>query len=128
MNPAAAGTVYPAVRFTLEPERVEAFRTLFGQTDGVPPTFLTAAESVVFPQVLGDPALDLDFSRVVHGGQEYEYRRPLVEGDGLSVRAWIESIRSRGDTGFLIVAMEMTDDDGAVVATSRSTLIERGTG
>ena len=74
---------------------------------------------------IGDPALALDFARVIHGGQEYEYLRPLVEGETLSVRARIESIRVRGGSGFLTVAMDLVGADGRIAARARSTLIER---
>ena len=69
MNPAAEGTVYPDVPFAVDPVRVAAFREVFGVSDGVPPTFVTAAEFTVLPQVIGDPALGLDFTRVLHGSQ-----------------------------------------------------------
>ena len=91
MNPAAEGTVYPDVAFTVDPARVAAFREVFGQTEGVPPTFVTAAEFTVFPQVMGDPNLGLDFTRVVHGSQEYVYERPLREGETLAIRARIDA-------------------------------------
>ena len=126
MDPAAEGTVYPPVTFVVEPERVAAFRAVFGQTEGVPPTFLTAAEFAAFPPILGDPRLELDFSRVLHGSQEYEYVRPLREGEAITVNARIEAIRVKGGNGFMTVVMEMTDADGAPVAVARSTLIERG--
>ena len=126
MDPAAEGTVYPPVTFVVEPERVAAFRAVFGQTEGVPPTFLTAAEFLAFPPILGDPRLDLDFSRVLHGSQEYEYVRPLREGEAITVNARIETIRVKGGNGFMTVVMEMADADGAPVAVARSTLIERG--
>lgn len=125
VNPEAEGTTYPAVEFVVEPERVAAFRDVFGQGEGVPPTFLTAAEFAVFPQVLGDPALDLDFARVLHGGQSYELERPLREGETLSVHASIESVRVRGGTGFLVIAMRLDDATGAPVARTRSTMIEQ---
>src|SRR5439155_964889 len=54
MNPAAEGTTYPAVPFTVEPSRVAAFRALFGISEGVPPTFVTAAEFAAFPHAGGD--------------------------------------------------------------------------
>ena len=38
MNPDAEGTVYPAVEFVVDPERVSAFRDLFRIDHGVPPT------------------------------------------------------------------------------------------
>ncbi len=126
MNPAAQGTVFPDVSFVVDPERVAAFRAVFGQTRGVPPTFVTAAEFTVFPHVIGDPALELDFTRVVHGTQEYLYERPLREGETVAIRAEIESIRIKGGTGFMTVVMRLFDDEGALVCTARSQMIERG--
>ena len=126
MNPEAEGTVYPARSFTVEPERVAAFRGVFGHDRGVPPTFMTAVEFVVFPQVLGDPTLALDFGRVLHGSQEYAYERPFVEGETLTAQARIESVRVRGGTGFLTFVTEVRDPGGALVATARSSMIERG--
>ncbi|MDP9331664.1 MAG: MaoC family dehydratase N-terminal domain-containing protein [Actinomycetota bacterium] len=125
MNQAAEGTRYPDVRFQVDPAQVAAFRNVFGISSGIPVTFLTLAEFAVFPEVIGDPNLALDFSRVVHGGQEYEYRRPLVEGETLIVRTHIESIREKGGTGFLTLATELVDVDGHIAATARSTMIER---
>jgi hypothetical protein len=126
VNPAAEGTVYPPVTFVVDPQRVRAFRAVFGLDEGVPPTFLTAAEFTVFPPILGDPRLDLDFSRVLHSSQEYEYVRPLHEGETITVHARIEAIRVKGSNGFMTVLMEMVDPDGAPIASARSTLIERG--
>jgi acyl dehydratase len=126
MNPAAEGTVFPEVAFVVDPARVAAFRAVFGQAGGVPPTFVTAAEFTVFPDVIGDPGLELDFTRVVHGTQEYAYERPLREGETLVIRAEIESIRIKGGTGFMTVAMRLFDNEGALVCTARSQMIERG--
>jgi hypothetical protein len=127
VNPEAEGTTYPPVEFVIEPERVAAFRDVFGQSSGVPPTFLAAPEFAVFPRVLHDPALGLDFARVLHGGQSYELERPLREGETLTVRASIESVRVRGGTGFLVIGMRFVDEAGAPVARTRTTMIEQAT-
>ena len=128
MNPAAEGTTYDPVSFEITEERVRAFRDLFGGPPGVPPTILTTAEFSVFPQIIGDPDLAVDFRRVVHGSQVYEYRRPLQVGETLTVEARIASIRQKGDNGFLTVEMTMKGADGAVAAIARSTMIERTSG
>ena len=117
--------MYPDVAFTVDPGRVAAFRRVFGVEEGVPPTFVTAAEFTVFPHVIGDPRLGLDFSRVVHGSQEYVYERPLLEGETLAVRARIGSVRVKGATGLLTVVMELRDADGELVCTATSQMIER---
>jgi hypothetical protein len=128
MNPAAAGKRYPDVRFRVDADRIDAFRSLFeGPASGVPATLATAAEFSVFPSIVADPELGLDLARVVHASQEYEYTRPLVEGESLTVRTRIASVRSKGDTGFLSIVTELVDAAGDVAATSTSTMVERGT-
>jgi acyl dehydratase len=124
MNPAAEGTVYPDVTFFVDPVRVAAFRDVFGLRTGVPPTFVTAAEFSVLPDVLADPNLGVDFTRVVHGSQEYAFERPLREGETLTVRTRIASIRQKGGTGFLTIETELRDGDD-VVCVARSQMVER---
>jgi acyl dehydratase len=125
MDPSAEGTVYPAVRFVVDAPRVAAFRAVFGLETGVPPTFVTAAEFAVFPLVLGDPRLGVDFARVVHGSQEYVFERPLREGETLTVRARVASIRQKGATGFLTIETELFDQDDRLVCRARSQMVER---
>jgi acyl dehydratase len=128
MNPAAEGLTFPEVTFEAAQEGVAAFRAVFGQEQGVPPTFLTAAEFSVLPTVVNDPRLDLDFSRVLHGSQEYEYERPVREGERLTIRARIASIRQRAGSGFVTIVMDVSDEAGKPVAVCRSTMIERAPG
>jgi hypothetical protein len=125
MNAAVAGKVYPDAPFTVEPGRVAAFRAVFDQPSGVPPTFVTAAEFTVIPDIVADPELGLDFSRVLHGSQEYEFERPLEEGETLAIRTRIESIREMGGNGFLVLVTSLVEPGGDIVCTARSTLIER---
>ena len=126
VNPEAEGTVCPEVDVVVEPALVwKRSGRSSARPTGCPPTFLTAAEFCVFPRIIGDPALDLDFARVLHGGQEYELARPLREGETLTVRPRIESIRVQAGTGFLVIAMDLFDAVGELVARTRSTMIER---
>jgi hypothetical protein len=125
MNAAAAGKVYPEVAFTVDPGRVAAFREVFDQAGGVPTTFVTAAEFIVMPDIVGDPELGIDFSRILHGSQEYEFLRPLREGETVMIRSRIESIRTLGGNSLLVLLTELLEPGEVVVATARSTLVER---
>ena len=62
----------------------EAARAI-GYADVVaPPTFpivFTMASS--HAQIVEDPELGIDYSRVVHGDQKFVYTRPVVAGDAL---------------------------------------------
>jgi hypothetical protein len=125
VNPHAQGTLYDPVRVRVDPGRVAAFRRIFRQDEGVPPTYATAVEFLVFPQVIADPRLGLDFTRVVHASQGYVLHRPLREGEELTVTARIDAVRVKGVQGFLTVVMEMVGEDGELACEARSTMIER---
>jgi hypothetical protein len=126
MNADVEGKVYPEIPFNVDPTRVAAFREIFGQATGVPPTFTTAAEFEVFPRIVGDPELGMDLRRLLHGSQEYALHRALVEGETLTVRSRLASIRSKGENTFLTIETELVGEDGEVACTARSTMIERG--
>ncbi len=125
MNPGVEGKAYPRTKLAVDPDRVDRFAAVVGQTvAGVPPTFATIAEFSVFGQIVADPELGLDFDRVVHGNQEFVVHRPFRMGEILDVSPRIAAIRERGDTGFLTIEVELTSD-GEPVATARATMVER---
>jgi acyl dehydratase len=128
MEPSVAGKSYPDATFTVDRALVDAFGAVFDDaSDGVPVTFVTAAEFSVIPTIVGDPELGLDFTRVLHGSQEYEFRRPLRIGETVTVRTRIDSIRVLRGNGFLTIVTELVGGDGELACTARSTMIERGT-
>jgi acyl dehydratase len=129
MDATLAGKAYPTTTFEVDAAHVERFASAVGQTvSGVPPTFLTAAEFGVFDPIVSDPELGLDFSRVLHGDQEYVWHRPVVVGETLEVRPRIAAIRERGGNGFLTIEVTLWGSGGEPVATTRATMIERADG
>jgi acyl dehydratase len=62
---------------------------------------------------------------VIHGSQEYELRRPLREGEELTVRTRIASVRKKGPNGFLTIVTDLVDGAGGVIAVGTSTIVER---
>src|SRR5438876_989114 len=78
-------------------------------------------------QVVLDQELGLDYSRVVHGEQEYEWSRPVHVGDVLSTVPRLAGIRARGPNEFLVIESDITDQSGATVVVARTTLLSRGT-
>ena len=46
-------------------------------------------------------------------------------GETLVATIRIESIKVKGVTGFLTLVTDMVDDDGSLVCTARSTMVER---
>jgi acyl dehydratase len=127
LNPDLVGKTYPTRAFALDADRVAAFAEAVGHPGGgVPPTFVTAAEFEALAHAVRDPELGLDYSRVVHGQQEYELGRPLVAGETMSTATSIETIRARGDLELLTLRTDLRDGSGRVVVVARSTMIVRG--
>ena len=70
----------------------------------------------------------LDYSRVVHGEQEYEWVRPVLVGDVLTAVPRIADIFAKKSNEYLVIEAEIKDANGEMVAIGRTTLISRGTG
>ncbi|GAB7182510.1 MaoC family dehydratase N-terminal domain-containing protein [Kitasatospora sp. Ki12] len=90
-----------------------------------PPTFPFVITYRAAGQVVEDPELGLDFTRVVHGDQKFAYTRPVRAGDRLSVAVTIDNIKSLAGNDVLTVRGEVTDATGEHVVTSVMTLVAR---
>jgi acyl dehydratase len=92
-----------------------------------PPTFAIVVSMRASHQVVRDPALGLDYSKVVHGEQQFHYQRPIQAGDVLQVRSTVESIRAAAGNDLLTTKGEVFTADGELVVTALSTIVARGT-
>ncbi|TQF04979.1 MaoC family dehydratase [Kitasatospora acidiphila] len=90
-----------------------------------PPTFAIALAVPASDQVIEDPALGLDYSRVVHGDQKFSYSRPLRAGDRVRVTVRIENIKSLAGNDVLTVTGEMHEESGEHLVTTVMTLVSR---
>ena len=105
---------------------VDAARAL-GYADLVaPPTFAVILSLKASGVVVRDPELGLDYSRVVHGEQGFEFTRPIVAGDELVVTTTIENIRTMAGNDMITTRGDITTVDGEPVVTTRALLVSRG--
>jgi acyl dehydratase len=103
----------------------EAARAL-GHSDVIaPPTFAFTITFKAAEQVIQDPQLGLDYSRVVHREQQFAYVRPLRAGDRLSVTSTIEAIKSLAGNDILDVRGDVHDESGELVVTAWTKLVAR---
>ncbi|SDO96695.1 Acyl dehydratase [Nakamurella panacisegetis] len=91
------------------------------------PTFAIAAVARAQDAVIFDPALGLDFTRVVHGDQKFVHHRPICSGDVLHCAVTVDAIRALGSNDVLTLRAELTLADGTPVTTAVSSLVVRGT-
>ena len=100
-----------------------------GEDMPVPPTF-PIVFTTPFLEVMLVDLLKLDRSRVLHGEQEYVYRRPLRIGDRIVARSRIaEDYEKEGKRGgrmrFVVSETEIRDEaTEELIATERCTTIE----
>ncbi|WP_168916466.1 MaoC family dehydratase N-terminal domain-containing protein [Microcella flavibacter] len=91
-----------------------------------PPTFPVVVQEATLAQLLAEPDGGIDFSRVVHGEQRFDYARPVVAGDELTATLRVTSVKSLGGNSMVTAESSIVDADGAPVVTAVSTLVVRG--
>ena len=72
-----------------------------------------------------DPRLNMDYSRIVHSDQRFEYVRPIQVGDELVVRTIVEEIKALGNNDMATFRTEVYSKNELVV-TGWSKLVVRG--
>ena len=102
-----------------------AARALGHETICAPPTFPILVTMEAMKDAFNDPALGMDFARVVHGDQRFAYHHPIQVGDELVVITHIDEIRSLGNNDAATFRTEVTSR-GQAVCTGWSKLIVRG--
>jgi acyl dehydratase len=143
LNRSLIGKEYPALSLKVERDHVDRFAEAVGEDEAVfrdaaaaraagypeqlaPPTFVTTMQIMASAIVAADQDLGLDYTRVLHGSQEYRWRRPVHVGDELRAVPRIAGISGRVPMEFLVVESELTDAAGETVVIARTTLISRG--
>ncbi len=107
---------------------VESARAL-GYPDLVaPPTFATVFTLQAGGQVIHDPELGLDYTRVVHGEQRFVQHRPIFAGDEITSTVSVESVRSAAGNDMITVKTQVHAIDGELVSTVYTLLVSRGVG
>ena len=98
-----------------------------GYSDVVaPPTFPIVIQEKTLQQLLSHPGAGIDFSRVVHGDQKFEYQRPLVAGDDVVATLRVTKIQSLGGHTMVTSESTITTTAGEPVVVATSTLVIRG--
>ena len=91
-----------------------------------PPTFAIVVTLEAANVVLGDPAVALDYSRVVHGEQRFLHHRPIRAGDRLVATTTIDAARTVAGNDLLTTRVDLATEDGEAVCTATTMLVARG--
>lgn len=145
LNPDIIGKTYPDTDpYLIGREKVREFATAIGDHSPVyhdlaaaaelgysdlpvPPTFAFVLTHRAMAAAIFDPDLGLDYSRVVHGEQAFDYVRPLQAGDEVVVKSHIADVHVRGKNEFLVTQSDVVTLSGELVVRTRSVIASRGT-
>jgi acyl dehydratase len=97
-----------------------------GYADVVAPPMFAAVycAPAIGPAIL-DPEVGIDFARMVHGAQEFEWHAPVVAGDEITTEASLEDKAERGGLSFFTFRTVSTNQRGETVCEGRWTNIVR---
>jgi len=145
LDPGIVGRQYPPTEpYEVGREKIREFATAIGADDPAyhdaeaaralghadviaPPTFpILMSFRASFAQIVDDPDLGVDYSRVVHGDQRFAYTRPVQAGDRLVCRCVVDEATSRGGHDILTIRTEVATDLDEPVVTVWSKLVVRG--
>ncbi|WCN80905.1 MaoC family dehydratase N-terminal domain-containing protein [Micromonospora sp. LH3U1] len=144
LDPSFVGRTYPPTApYQVGREKIREFASAIGATDPVhhdpeaaqalghpdvvaPPTFPVIITMAASSQIIEDPALGVDYSRVVHGDQRFAYTRPVIAGDELVCTNIIEDVSNRGGHGFLTTRTDVSTVGGEPVVAVWSKIVVRG--
>ncbi|MDQ6851063.1 MAG: MaoC family dehydratase N-terminal domain-containing protein [Actinomycetota bacterium] len=145
VDPSFVGRVYPPTEpYEVSREKIREFAEAIGDANPVyrsraaaqelghqdviaPPTFAIVVTMRASRQIIEDPDLGIDYSRVVHGEQRFVHARSLRAGDLLQVVVSVENIRAAAGNDMVTSKAEVSTVEGELVCTAFSTLVARGT-
>jgi hypothetical protein len=129
---AHAGRSYPPLApYELSRAKLEEFTTALqdsnpaytGERPAIPPTFAAVATFRNWQQLIDDPELGLALRRLIHADQSFELFRPIELEDSFEGWTTLEDVKIRGHLEYLFVRVDVTDQHGQLIGTSRATFI-----
>jgi acyl dehydratase len=143
VSTAAVGKSYPPVTYAVGREKIREYALAVGETNPLhldpdaaraagypdvvaPPMFAVVFSAPALGPALFDPEVGMDFARMVHGGQEFRWGRPVVAGDEITTTVRVADVSERDDKAFYVFASESTARDGETVCAGTWTNIVRG--
>jgi acyl dehydratase len=142
-NTQAIGKTYPPVDYAVGREKVREYASAVGETNPLhfdveaaraaghadvvaPPMFAVVYAARAISPGLFDPEVGIDFARMLHAGQEFEWGPLVVAGDEITTTGSVKDISERGGMNFFVFESSSVNQRGETVCTGTWTQIVRG--
>jgi acyl dehydratase len=143
VSTAAVGKSYPPSEYAVGREKIREYAVAVGETNPLhldveaaraaghrdvvaPPMFAVVYCGAALGAGLFDPEVGIEFSRLVHGGQEFRWGPLVIAGDEVTTTISVKDISERGPMGFYVFQSVSTNQDGDTVCVGTWTNIVRG--
>jgi acyl dehydratase len=139
----AIGRVSAPVTYAVGREKIREYANAVGEKDPLhtdldaaraaghadlvaPPMFVVVYTAPAIGPAFFDPAVGMDFARMVHGAQEFAWGPLVIAGDEITTEVEVADISERGGMGFYVFESRSDNGRGERVCTGTWTCIVRG--
>ena len=143
ISTAAIGKSYPPTTYAVCREKIREYAVAVGETNPLhldvfaarqagyrdvvaPPMFCVVYCGAGLGAALFDPEVGIEFSRLVHGGQEFRWGPLVVGGDEVTTTITVKDISGRGAMGFYTFESLSRNQDGETVCVGTWMNVVRG--
>jgi acyl dehydratase len=137
------GKTYEPTSYAVGREKVREYASAVGETNPLhfdvdaaraagyddvvaPPMFAVVYAARSVAPALFDPDVGIDFARMLHAAQEFEWGPPVVAGDEITTTASVKDIDERGGMNFFVFESVSKNQRSETVCTGTWTQIVRG--
>jgi acyl dehydratase len=127
------GKSYPASVYAVGREKIREYARAVGETEPLyldleaaraaghadlvaPPMFAVVYSNGPVMAALFDPELELDFSRLVHGGQEFRWEQLVIAGDEITTTGSVKEISEKAGMRFYVFETVSVNQRGETVS------------
>ncbi|MGI8728338.1 MAG: MaoC family dehydratase N-terminal domain-containing protein [Solirubrobacterales bacterium] len=128
----AIGKTYDPVDYEVGLEKIREYANAVGEANPIyrdrdvarasgfrdvvaPPMFCVVYSSPAVGPAVMDPEVEINFAKMVHGGQEFVWGEPVCAGDVITTTAKVSEITEKDGKGFYVFESVSTNQDGAEV-------------
>ncbi|MEA2142154.1 MAG: hypothetical protein QOI64_584 [Solirubrobacteraceae bacterium] len=143
VNTDVIGKTFEPATYAVGREKIREYARAVGETDAryldleaaraaghddvvAPPMFAVVYSLPAVWPALFDEEVGIDFARLVHGGQEFEWGPVVVAGDEITTTVSLKDVSERRGNGFFVFESVSVNERGETVCTGRWSNVVRG--
>ncbi|MDE3069271.1 MAG: MaoC family dehydratase N-terminal domain-containing protein [Acidobacteriota bacterium] len=143
LNTQAVGKTYEPTTYAVGREKIKEYALAVGETNPIyldekaareaghqdvvaPPMFAVVFSGRALGPALFDPEVEMNFARMGHAGQEFEWGALVVAGDEITTTVSLKDIHESDGRGYYVYETRSTNQRGEEVVRGTSSHIVRG--